>query len=125
HRCVGLGTVEGPLTIRLVTSDPAYEKSVGQVRVQATEQGFATKPDVRDAFDFKDGLFRSARPMANVACVTVSLGGTQKQFPVPVLGRDPVSLPFEINPELERKAEYLREVLAAATRIADARNAQT
>lgn len=125
YRCMKLGTVDAPLTVRLVTSNPADQKSTGQATVRATEAGFGTPPDPKDLFAFKDGVFRSARPLANVACVTVAHGGRSVPFPVPVLGPDPVNLPFEINPELERKAENLRNLLAAAARVADARNAQT
>ncbi len=126
YRCLKLGTIEAPVTVRLETSDPAYQRSVGLVTVRASEHGFATAAEARDLFTFKDGLFRSARPISNVACVTVSLGPTQtKLFPVPVLGPEPVSLPFEINPRLEEEAANMRAVLAAAARVADARNAQT
>lgn len=128
YRCTKLGTVEAPLTVRLETSDPAYQRSVGLVNVRATENGFGAAADARDllAFNDTDKLFRSSRPLANVACVTVSLGPTQtKLFPVPVLGPDPVSLPFEINPKLEEEAANIRAVLAAAARVADARNGQT
>jgi tetratricopeptide (TPR) repeat protein len=124
YRCLKLGTVESPVAVRLVTSDPAYQKSVGRVSVRGSEAGFGP-PEAKDVFDFKDGVFRSARPLANVACVTVSLGPTRSVlFPLPVLGPDPVALPFEINPKLEEEAEYTRRVLAAAARVADARVAQ-
>jgi tetratricopeptide (TPR) repeat protein len=120
-----LGTVEGPLTVRLVTSRPEDQKSVGLATVRATEKGFKAS-DPAELLIPKDGLFRSARPLAHVACVTVSLGQTRAvQFPVPVLGPDPVSLPFEINPRLEEEAALTRLVLAAAARVTDARNAQT
>jgi tetratricopeptide (TPR) repeat protein len=125
YRCMKLGTVDAPLTVRLVTSNPADQKSTGQATVRATEAGFGTPPDPKDRFTFRDGLFRSERPLANVACVTVTHGGRSVPFPVPVLGPEPVNLPFEINPELERKAENLRGLVAAAARVADARNAQT
>jgi len=125
YRCIRLGTVEAPLTVRLVTTDPAYQKSVGLVTVSATETGFGT-PNAGDTFIFKDGLFRSDRPLSNVACVTVSRGGTRSvRFPVAVLGTDAVNLPYETNEALEREAEYIREVLAAGARVADARLAQT
>ena len=125
YRCMKLGTVDAPLTVRLVTSNPADQKSTGQATVRATEAGFGTPPDPKDRFTFRDGLFRSERSLANVACVTVTHGGRSVPFPVPVLGPEPVNLPFEINPELERKAENLRGLVAAAARVADARNAQT
>ncbi|MBA4065365.1 MAG: hypothetical protein C0501_16965 [Isosphaera sp.] len=125
YRCLRLGTVESPVAVRLVTTDPAYQKSVGLVSVRASEAGFGPA-DAKDVFDFKDGVFRSPRPLANVACVTVSHGPTRSAlFPLPVLGPDPVALPFEIDPKAEVEAEYTRRVLAASARVADARVAQT
>lgn len=125
YRCMKLGTVEGPLTIRLVTSNPEHQKSTGAATVRATENGFNAPKETRDLLKFKDGLFRSDRPLANVACVTVEHAGRSVPFPIPVLSADPVNLPFEINDELEKKAENLRNLLAAASRVTDARNAQT
>lgn len=128
YRCMKLGTVEGTLAVRLVTTDPAYQKSVGLATVAASETGFPASPDPKDLFKYnrESGLFRSDRPLANVACVTVSRAGSRPvRFPVPVLGGDPVSLPFELNDEIEREAEYVREAVAAHARAADARNAQT
>lgn len=126
YRCMRLGTVEGPLTVRLVTTDPAYQKSVGLATVAANETSFPTTPAANELFTFRDGLFRSGRPLSNVACVTVSRTGSRPvRFPIPVMGGDPVGLPYELNDEIEREAEYVREVLATASRVADARNAQT
>jgi hypothetical protein len=128
YRCMKLGTVEGPLTVRLVSEHPDSQKNPGGVLVRASERGFDAKADARDTLQFhdKEGVFRSGRDMKHIACVTVSLGPTvTKTFPVPVLGPDPVSLPFEVNPKLEAQAEYARTLRAAAVRVADARNAQT
>lgn len=128
YRCMKLGTVEGTLAVRLVTTDPAYQKSVGLATVAASETGFPATPDARELFTFspQEGLFRSNRPLSNVACVTVSRAGSRPvRFPVPVMGADPVSLPYELNDEIEREAEYVREAVATAARAADARNAQT
>jgi hypothetical protein len=128
YRCMKLGTVEGPLTVRLVSEHPDSQKNPGGVVVRASERGFDAKADARDTLQFQDkeGVFRSGRELKHVACVTVSLGPTvTKTFPVPVLGPDPVPLPFEVNPKLEAQAEHVRSLLAASVRVADARNAQT
>jgi tetratricopeptide (TPR) repeat protein len=70
--------------------------------------------------------FRSQRALANVACVTVGIGPTQsKQFPVPILGDAPITIPFDIDPAKEERAGFERAVLAAASWAADARLAQT
>ncbi len=112
YRCMKLGTVEGSLTVRLVSQSPSAGGASG-VTVRATESGFSAPPDVRDTFQFQNGVFRSGRDLKNVACVTVSLGpGQSSLFPVPILGSDPVPLPFEVNPKLEEQAAHLRSVLA-------------
>ncbi len=123
YRCLRLGTVSERLAVRLGSSDPA-QKSLGLVTVQASDAGPDPRP-VACEYQEAEGVFRSARPLAHLALVTVTLGSRQKQFPVPVLGPEPVSLPFEINPKLEEEAAYLRAVAAVAARAADARNAQT
>jgi tetratricopeptide (TPR) repeat protein len=125
YRCMKLGTVEGPLTVRLVTQNPENQKSTGAATVRATENGFKAPKETRDLLKFKDGLFRSDRALAHVACVTVEHGNRSVPFPVPVLSADPVNLPFEINDDLQRKAENLRSLLAAVSHVTDARNAQT
>ena len=126
YRAMKLGTVEGPLSVRLVSGDGSLQKSAGQVTVRASEAGFNAPPEPRDSFDFKDGLFRSSRPLANVACVVVALaGGEGKQFPVPILGSDTVNLPFETNPQAAAAAEFNRTAANTLARVADARNAQT
>jgi tetratricopeptide (TPR) repeat protein len=126
YRCMKLGTVEAPLSVRLVGSDTGKQPSVEQVKVRATEAGFDAPPGARDAFTFKDGLYRSARPLANVACVVVSLEGVEgKQFPVPILGPEPVNLPFETNRQAAERAAFVRDAVATASRVADAREAQT
>ncbi len=126
YRCMKLGTTEAPLTVRLVSGDGALQKSAGLVTVRANETGFKGPPDAKDTFDFKDGLFRSARPLSNVACVVVSLsGGEGSQFPVPILGSEPVSLPFETDPKKAEAAAFRRSVGTTSSRMADARLAQT
>ena len=126
YRCMKLGTVEGPLAVRLVSQSGALQKSAGQVTVRATEVGFNAPPDPRDSFEFKDGLYRSTRPLANVACVIVSLaGGEGKQFPVPILGGgDTVNLPFETSLQAAQAAEFVRSARSALDRVRDMRNAQ-
>ena len=125
YRCMKLGTVEGPLSVRLVSRDGALQKAAGQVTVRATEAGFNVPSEARDAFEFKDGLYRSTRPLANVACVVVSLaGGEGKQFPIPILGSETVNLPFETSLQAAQAAEFVRAALATAARVADARKAQ-
>jgi hypothetical protein len=125
YRCMRLGTVEAPLAVRLVSESPSSSGGASAVTVRATEGGFNVAADVRDMLHFQNGLFRSGRDLKNVACITVSLAGKTSIFPVPVLGTDTVTLPFEVNPKLEEQAAHLRGLLAVASRLVDARNAQT
>ena len=126
YRCMKLGTTEAPLTVRLVSGDGSQQKSAGLVTVRANETGFKGPPDAKDTFDYKDGLYRSARPLANVGCVVVSLsGGEGSQFPVPILGPEPVNLPFETDPKKAEAAAFRRSADTTAWRMADARLAQT
>jgi tetratricopeptide (TPR) repeat protein len=125
YRCMKLGTVEEPLAVRLVSSSGVMQKTAGQVTVRGNEAGFNAPADPRDSFEFKDGLFRSTRPFANVACVVVALaGGEAQQYPVPILGGDPVSLQFETSLQAAESAAFIRAATAALQRAADARHAQ-
>jgi tetratricopeptide (TPR) repeat protein len=126
YRCLKLGTVNAPVTVRLVGSDGSASKAADLVTVRGNEKSFEDGNNASDIFDRRDGLFRSARPLSNVACVTVTLGPTQsKKFPIPVLSSDPVNLTVEIDPAAEEKAMYERAAIALFARVRDARNAQT
>ena len=127
YRCLKLGTTEAPLTVKLVSEHAGGKKDVGTVVVRATERGFDAKAEARDTLQFKDreGVFRSGRELKHLACVTVSLGANVRTFPVPVMGPEPVALPFEVDEKLEAQAANMRSLLAASVRVADARAAQT
>ena len=129
YRCMKLGTVKAAVAVRLVGSDGTVYKTASTVSVRAGDTGFGNPavPDQKDACKFHAGTaqFRSDRPLAGVACVTVSLGSQSKLFAVPILGDDPITLPFEVDPVKAERAEFERAVLAAASNVADARLAQT
>src|SRR5437762_2490444 len=79
----------------------------------------------RDNLDFRDGLFRSSHPLPGVACVVIAVGpGKAERFPLPVLGGEPVTLRFELDPKAEERAVFERACLALAGQAADARLAQ-
>jgi tetratricopeptide (TPR) repeat protein len=124
YRCLKLSTVQSPISVRLVSGDGAAATS-SSASVRAAESGFSTKEDPKDYLDFRDGLYRSSRPFANMACITVALGKTKAEhFPVPVLGPEPITLRFELSPEAEARAVFERSAIALSTRAADARIAQ-
>jgi tetratricopeptide (TPR) repeat protein len=129
YRCMKLGTVKAPVAIRLVGSDGTVYKTASAVTVRASDSGFPA-PGAADAKDVcnadpRTAQFRSQRALANVACVTVALGPTQaKQFPVPILGAAPITIPFDIDPAKEERAAFERAVLSLASAAADARASQ-
>ncbi|MDW8241797.1 MAG: hypothetical protein RMJ88_01130 [Thermogemmata sp.] len=124
YRCMKLGTREGPLAIRLVSKEGSIRPG-GQITVRASETGFQANPSPQDNFMFQDGLFRSQRPYAHLACVVITQGpGTGSQFPVPILGNDVVSLPFETDPKRVEAATVIQGLITLSNRVADARNAQ-
>jgi tetratricopeptide (TPR) repeat protein len=124
-RCLKLGTINGPLTVRLVSKEGSSTKAAGLVSVRATEKGFEAPEVPGDTLEFKDGVFRSGRPLSNVACVTVALGPTlKKRFSIPILSSDTVNLPVEIDPKAEEQAAFALTAVATITRVTDARFAQ-
>jgi hypothetical protein len=134
YRCMKLGTVKAPVAVRLMSSDGIVYKTASTVSVRATDTGFGPagaadpKEGLKDVCNFHatSAQFRSQRPLSNIACVTVALGPSQaKQFPVPILSEDPITLPFDVDPAKEERAAFERAVLAAASNAADARLAQT
>jgi tetratricopeptide (TPR) repeat protein len=124
-RCLKLATVEAPVEVRVV--DPQGRPQVGGqlLQVRATDTNFAASLDARDALELRGGVFRSARPLRNVACVVVSLGSNRTApFAVPVLGEGPVTLWFEADPEAIARARFEQECLDLRGRVADARTSQ-
>lgn len=127
YRCMKLGTVAAPVTVRLVGTDGAVEKTTTGVKVQASDAQFADAKEAKDLCtpNQQTYLFHANRELKNVACVTVTLGGQSKLFAVPVLTRDPVTIPFIVDPVKARTAEYQRAVLATSAHATEARYAQT
>ncbi|MDY3563791.1 hypothetical protein R5W23_005413 [Gemmata sp. JC673] len=128
YRAMKLGTISAPVAVRLASTDGVVYKTASAVSVRASDRAFSTGGDPTEvcAFDNATYQFRSQRPLANVACVTVALGPSQaKQFPVPILSDDPVTIPFDIDPAKEERAAFERAVLKTATEAADARQAQS
>ena len=124
YRCLKLSTVSAPISVRLITG-ASGAATIPVANVRATDRGFEVPSDTRDFLDFRNGLYRSSRPLTGVACVTVALGETRSErFPVPILGNEPVTLRFEVDAKAEEKAAFERAVLAVSTRAADARIGQ-
>jgi tetratricopeptide (TPR) repeat protein len=124
YRCTKLATVEAPLALRLVGNDGRSHERTSNVNVRATDADFNTKAESRDNLDLREGMFRSSHGLNGVACVTITVGAKSDRFPVPVLGTEPVTLKFELDPRAEVKATFELACLSAARRAADARVAQ-
>jgi hypothetical protein len=125
-RCMKLGTINSPLTVRLISKRGDSSKNAGLVTVQATDKGFGGPMASGDTLDFKDGIFRSNRSLSNVACITVSLGPTlKKPFSVPILSSETVNLLVEIDERAEEQAAFALTAIATVMRVTDARNAQS
>jgi hypothetical protein len=129
-----LGTVKAPVAVRLMGSDGTIYKTASTVSVRASDLGFPalgganTKDAQKDVCKFHSATaqFRSDRALDGIACITVALGAAQaKQFPVPILSEDPITIPFDVDPAKEELAAFVRSVLSTASAAADARLAQT
>jgi hypothetical protein len=57
--------------------------------------------------------------------VVALAGGEAQQYPVPILGGEPVSLQFETSLQAAEAAAFIRAATAALQRAADARHAQS
>ncbi len=128
YRAMKLGTVKAPVAVRLMSGEGVVYKTASNVSVRATDSDFAAAPDAKAVctFDNATAQFRTQRPLANVAYITVTTGPTQaKAFPVPILSAEPITIPFDINPDKERRADFERAVLAASSAAADARLGQS
>jgi hypothetical protein len=124
-RCLLLPTTTAPVQLRLVGRDGTPHPRGSLVQVAATDTDFTAKPGSRDNFEFREGLYRSGRPYSHVACVQIALGaGSPQQFPIPVLGSDPVTIRFEIKPEDEERAMFERVANDLRGRVADLALAQ-
>lgn len=130
YRCMKLGTIKGPAAVRLVSSDGVVYKTASTVTVRANDSAFpnpaAPEPKDNCPFDNKLAQFRGTRTLNGIACVTVgTTPTTAKQFPVPILSDEPLTVPFDTDPAREERAAFERAVVAVASAAADARLAQT
>ena len=128
YRAMKLGTVPHPVAVRLMNSDGMVYKSASAVSVRASDTNFVVGPatDASDVCDFHAGTaqFRTQRPLANVACITITLGSEAKLLPIPILSDAPITIEFNIDPLKEKQAAFERSVLAAVIVADDARLAQ-
>jgi hypothetical protein len=127
YRVLRLETVAAPVAVRLVGTDgqPPKPSGAGQVSIRASDTTFTAPADTWENLTLgADNRYRAARPLSNIALLTVSVGSRSERFPVPVLGPDPVKIQFAVSDEDEHRATAERAAQAVYARAADARLAQ-
>lgn len=125
-RAMRLPTIESQVKLRLVGQDGTPHAKGTLVQVSATDIDFAAKPGPQDGFEFRDGLYKSGRAYANIACVQIALGaGNPRLFPVAIVGDEPVTLKFAIKPEDEKRAAFETTCNDLRRRVGDTFTAQT
>jgi len=94
--------------VRIVDQNGKPPAASTLLQARASDVGFLPTAEARDRLDFRDGLFRSGRPLRNVACVVVTVGASQslQYFPVPILDGQPVTLKFPVDPKVAARVEY-------------------
>ena len=119
-RAMKLSTTEARVGVKLVAQDGTPHARGSLLKVAATDTSFRTIPSADDIFELRDGVYRSPRTLANVACIAVAVGtGPPQLFPVPVLSGEPVLLRFDVKPEDEDRAAFARECNDLRGRIAE------
>ncbi len=124
-RCLKLATVEATVELRVVDQQGKPQPGGGLLQVRATDIGFAAQLDAQDGLELRGAVYRSPRPLRDVACVVISLGsGRAVPFAVPVLGDGPVTIRFDAKPEDAARAALERACEDLRGRVAEARSAQ-
>lgn len=124
YRAMKLPTMEAPLALRLVGERGSVQRNTATARARANDIGWAV-PAGSDDLELRDGVFHSARPLGHVAFVTLSVGDSRTaKVPVAVLGAGPISIPFLVNPEDEKRVRFERDCFDLARRVSETRTAQ-
>lgn len=124
-RAIRLSTVTAPVRVQLVDRNGKPHNRGAMLSVSASDVDFSARSPENDGFDWRDGVYRSRRPFANVACISVGIGDTRpQQFPVALLNDDLITLVFDIDPVQERRASFLRDCNDLRARIAELLMAQ-
>ena len=125
-RGLKLATVEETVAVRLVSPTTGQPVAPGGlIQVRATDTDYGKGPDARDALDLRDGEFRTARPLRHAATVTVAVGAySPSKFQVPIVGRGPITIPYEPNPADAARAEFNQTCEDFFARVIEARVSQ-
>lgn len=125
-RAMKLATTEAAVELRVLDQDGRPPAAATLLQVRASDVGFLPTAEARDRLEFRDGLFRSGRPLRGVACVVVTVGASQAQqfFPVPILDGQTVSLKFPVDPKVAALVEYQNRLDDFAGRLRAAADTQ-
>ena len=124
YRCMKLATVESPVQVRIV--DPSGKTPVAStvLQVRASDVDFLNRPEPRDSLEFRDGLFRTGRPLRNIACVVITVGSNARQFPMPVMSDTPLTVRLTVDPKDAARAEFARQCEDLRNRVLDVLQSQ-
>ncbi len=120
YRALKLGTVRGPVQVRVVSDDRLGTPQIGK-QVQLSAQGFQAAPLEEKATD-NDGVVRSSQPYNNVVFVRVLEQGQQylTRFPVELIeGRRTVVLPVSVRKDLAQRGEFEARKQRWLSRVTD------
>ena len=125
-RAMKLATTEAAVELRVLDQDGRPPAAATLLQVRASDVGFLPTAEARDRLEFRDGLFRSGRPLRGLACVVVTVGASQAQqfFPVPILDGQTVSLKFPVDPKVAALVEYQNRLDDFAGRLRAAADTQ-
>jgi hypothetical protein len=124
-RCMKLPTIEGPIAVRVLDRGGGPLAGAGQITVRAADVDFPSKPDARDTLELRNGLFRTNRPLRNIACIVVVVGTSREaRFPVPVLGEGVHTLRLQLNEQDALQAALELDCENLRGRVAETVNAQ-
>jgi hypothetical protein len=107
-RAMRVATTEAAVEVRVLDQNGRPPDAGTLLQARASDIGFLPTPQPRDRLELRDGLFRSQRPLRDVACVVVTVGASLKPefFPVPILDESPIRLRFAVNPKDVAQAEF-------------------
>jgi hypothetical protein len=109
HRCIKLGTTEGPLRVRVTSDDKLLPVPLNGRQVLFRDEGFAADIVERRSTN-ADGLVQPDHRFRRIAFVQIFDGSTAlTQVPVPILDERTVSIPVSAHIEGEQRSQLMVE----------------
>jgi hypothetical protein len=117
-RAMKISTMESPVQLRIVDQAGVTPAAGTLLQVRASDIDFLPTAAARDRLELRDGVFRSGRPLRNVACVVVTLGSAKEErFPVPIMDGKPMSLKFVVDAKMAARVDYETRLMAFMNRV--------